>query len=184
MAKLFIGNATHQRREVFYRLDVDKNGAFNPNNKHAPRKIVVEAGRQVFIGDLHTAQCTSIIEQLARIGAMHAADGNRFTRGKTVPYVLNVDAYVPKRLLEQAHAHNRGVLTQSGADRRKRAAVAANDVVKKHVEESDATLKAFEVGVEQQPPEAGEEAPEGKPLEEGIRVEQPEETKSNRKNKK
>lgn len=181
MAKLFIANATHQRREVFYRLDVDKSGSLDPNDqRRAPRKITVEPGRQVFINDLHSAQATSIIEQLARIGATSAGDGNRFPRGRSVPYVLNVDSYVPKRLLEQAHAHNKGVLTQSGADRRKRAAVAANDVVKKHVEESDATLKAFEVGVEEQPPEPGEER-SGKLLEEGIIIEQPTSGKKTKK---
>lgn len=176
MARLFIANCTRHTRKVFYRLDVDKNGQIDPNDRfRAPREITVLAGKGSMLGDLHPSQITSIIDQLKPFGAREANDTGNLPR-HTVPYLLSSGAPIEARLILKVYKHNQGVLNDQGATRRRKAAIGSNEAVNRHMaEQTGEQLKLFEVVIEQQPVASDEAQPQGKPVEEGYRVVDPSE---------
>lgn len=176
MARLFIANCTRHPRKVFYRLDVDKSGQIDPNDRfRAPREITIMGGKGAMLGDLHPSQITSIIDQLKPFGAREANDTGNLPR-HTVPYLLSSGTPIEARLIMKVYKHNQGVLNDQGVERRKRAAIGSNEAVNRHMaEQTGEQLKLFEVAIEQQPVGADEAEPQGKPIEEGFRVTDPSE---------
>jgi hypothetical protein len=176
MARLFIANCTRHSRKVFYRLDVDKSGQIDPNDRfRSAREITVPAGKGAMLGDLHPSQITSIIDQLKPFGAREANDTGNLPR-HTVPYLLSSGAPIEARLILKVYKHNQGVLNDQGVTRRRKAAIGSNEAVNRHMaEQTGEQLKLFEVAIEQQPVAHDEAQPQGKPVEEGFRVVDPSE---------
>jgi hypothetical protein len=175
MSRLYIANVSTQRQVVCYRLDYGKDGELKDvNRKFEPAKQQdIEPGRQVQIGgDFHMSQITDIVDQLGKYGLIATADVPRLDR-RVHPYIYNIDRPVPRDAMEKVRANNLASLVVQGQERRKKAAVATNDIVQTTVasqfaqsgieaEPSDRTEVSFE---QEEQTEAGE-----KRVEEGFRV--------------
>lgn len=173
MAKLYVANPTRQRQVVCYRLDFNREGEREELRRFRPaRQQDIEPGRQMPLGnDMHQAQITDIVEQLARYGMIGVVDVPRMS-GR-VTYVYNIDKPVPAEVLRKVIAHNEQVMIADGRDRRMRAAVATNEIVQSTVanhfaqqgidqKPTDRTAVTFE---QQEQSERGE-----KTIAEGYRV--------------
>jgi hypothetical protein len=119
-----------QDQSVCYRLDFDKQGNFDPEDKYRSyRQEKILSGYQIPIGgDLHKAQLTSIIDQL-KVNGMCKFDEVSKTKSFTVPYIYREDAEVPNEAIRRQRDINNGVHTKQGSDRRKAAAVGVSQAV-------------------------------------------------------
>lgn len=176
MSRLFIANVTRQTHIVCYRLDFDSDGNKKDTNRRfePAKQQEVPAGRQVQIGgDFHPHQITDIVDQLSRYGLVGCVNVPRLDN-RVHPLIFNIDKAVPAKLMEQVRDHNEVVQTREGQLRRKKAAVATNDIVQQEVKKSftehgidaapaDTTEVTFE---QEEQSEAGE-----KRIEEGFRIE-------------
>lgn len=170
--KLYIANCTRQNQELYYRLDLDDEGAretqFRPANKQP-----IAPGRQVLVGGkaFLMTQVESIIKQLSVHGMIAVMEVPR-ARNKA-PYVFNIEKPVPESIIRDVMDINAGVLTVDGQVRRKQAAVAVNDLVSSTINEQFAAhgipkeaKQTVDVEFEQlEQSEAGERR-----IEEGYRV--------------
>lgn len=165
MSTLYIANCTRQTQQINYRLDINKDGVFAAN-KQPHKSLVVQSGKGAAIPGLHVSQCTHIIEQLQAVGGRDVVEKNRLPR-HIVPYLLSTDKAISEKLIREVWNHNRGILAEGGEERRRRAAIASNQMVQSHVAET-AEVQQFELEIEQQPdPDSpSEEAP----LAQGFRV--------------
>lgn len=173
--KLYIANVTTQLQIVNFRLDFRPDGARDDRIVIPPRATPpIPPGRQMPVGgDLANMDAAnSIIAQLVPYGLVMQMEIGKLPRREKITYVANVDREVSAEAIRAAHAHNTGVKIEDGALRRRRAAVAASDIVAKTVEEQsaqnglNAPMTGFDVSIEQEEQsEAGERR-----IEEGYRV--------------
>lgn len=167
--RLYVANCTRQRHVIYYRLDFDRDGNFSQSERQRSLKqISVDSGRQVTVGgDLHQSQAQSIMDQLAKHGAIGIEEikGGRLPK-QMIPFVMSVIGEVPAKLMKDIHSHNTEILFSQGKRRRAAAALTANKAVEQI---SQANVKEFEVEMEQLPPSDGEDEPEGPALAEGYR---------------
>jgi hypothetical protein len=155
--RIFIANTTEQEQLICYRVDFNKDGSpkdavrrFQP-----ARQQSIKGGSQAQLGgDMHKAQIDAIVEQLGVYGLIHVDDVARMPNRK-VPYVYNLDGYVPADIMRRVMFHNGCVLAEDGKQRRAAAAVATNELVQHAVashfaankipeQPTDKTLVAFE----------------------------------------
>lgn len=154
MARLFVANCTRINKRVHYRLDFSA----DPARRTAPKSQDIPAGRQVCLGgDLNIDQIQTIIGQLNRFGMVGTVDLGRLPR-RQCPYLFNIDKEVSAAQIKAVVAHNNGVLTNEGADRRRRLAIAANN--------ASIGGNEFNYSIEQQ----DNEEQTGGRLEEGYRI--------------
>jgi hypothetical protein len=173
MAKLYIANTSQQTQTICYRLDVNDFGMPGVEMKFkAHRTQQIAMGRQEMLGsaDFTIDQIERIVQQLFRFGLVATAEAQagRLPRA-VVPYVFNVDRPVPGSVFHAVVEHNRLVQIDDGKYRRKAAAVAAANSVKKSLETNlginDDGME-LEVSIEQDnQSELGERT-----IEEGYRV--------------
>jgi hypothetical protein len=130
MARLWIANCTMQDQTVCYRLDFDKNGNYDEQDKFRsykqeklPTKMQISIG-----GDLHKAQMISIIDQLTKNGLTKFDEVSR-SKPFTVPYIYREDQRVPDEAVRRQRDINNGVYEKQGAQRRANAAVGVNKAV-------------------------------------------------------
>ena len=147
---LYVANATKLDQTVFYRLDFNTEGNAELSDRlRAARHFIIKPGRQAPVphGDMHESQVKSIISQLETYGAQDigTVGGGRFPRGKQIPLLLSQGKPVPAKMIEACHDHNQGVLGGQGTHRREQAALATDRMVQDQV---DATVKKFEVEIE------------------------------------
>lgn len=131
MARLFVANCTRQNKQVFYRLDFNEQGQKIARNDPA-KSQTIPAGRQINLGgDLHITQIETIIDQLKAYGMVGASE----VRGlkKPAPYIFNVDKAIKPDEIRMVMAVNNSHLIAQGRDRRRKAAIVANDMVTKVV---------------------------------------------------
>jgi hypothetical protein len=160
--ELYIANPTKQSRRINFRLDTGRDGSLvmDPRFRYH-RSIDVPAGKTVTIPGLeHVSQCDSIMRQLEKFGARQTTEKNRLPRA-VVPYLMSVNEPISPRMIAEVAAHNHGIKSAEGSNRRKAAAIAATDAIAKAVEEQqDAQGEVRNPGVEfiQQPdPETAEQ---------------------------
>ncbi len=167
MPRLFIANCTRQRQEVFYRLDFSSDGI--RLERQAPKKIVIESGRQTSLDLKHISQSNAIIDQLAKVGGRRVEEQGRLPK-KVIPYLLAQDKTVPIKLIEQVHAHNMGVLNETSEVRRKHAAIAGSEVVQQAVAAANGTINKFQAEVVQDTSDGAEMPRDAKPVDIGMEV--------------
>lgn len=130
MAKIWIGNCTMQDQVVCYRLDFDKDGNYDPEDKfRSYRQEKVRSGYQIALGgDLNKEQITSIIDQLKTYGLCKF---DEVSKSKTfvVPYIYREDAQVPNEAIRRQRDINNGVHQKDGTSRRQAAAVGVSQAV-------------------------------------------------------
>jgi hypothetical protein len=130
MAYLYVGNCTLQKQIVCYRLDFDKHGNLDAEDKfrgHKQEEIL--PGRQIQLGgDLHKAQIISIIDQLEKNG-MKRHDAVSKTTPFTVPYIYREDTPIPADAINRQRLINNGIHEKQGSERRQAAAVGVNKAV-------------------------------------------------------
>lgn len=143
--KLYIANCTRQNWVVHYRLDFTKDGELDPRRQNQPAKqMTIAPGRQVLIpGADHISQIDDVVNQLQRYGMVGVKDvpGLKTTVKKfdpsslaITPLVFNVDAPVPANVFQMVQDVNARIQTGQGQERRRRAAVAVNEIVQHKVE--------------------------------------------------
>jgi hypothetical protein len=180
MASLFIANCTPQTKEIYYRLDFDIDGKKKDTNRRfePAKKQTIPPGKQAVIGStgMHPMQIQDIVDQLARYGLHGVTDLTRRDPLTVVPMVFNVERPVPKQIMERVVEENKLALVNQGKERRRKAAVGANEIVQHtlaaqmaaagmNAEPTDES-QGVEVAFEQlEQSEAGE-----KRIEEGYRV--------------
>lgn len=132
--KLHVANCTRQNKIIFYRLDIDAEGAIHPLARHQPAKqMSVAPGQQVVLGgrDLTERQVDFLVAQIERFGGAAVSELPRLK--VPAPYLWNVDQPVTGDEIREAMALNNGILEQAGAARRKKAAIGVNSLVEKRV---------------------------------------------------
>jgi hypothetical protein len=150
--RLYIANCTKQNQVVCYRLDYDNKGELIELRKFMPaRQQDIQPGRQAIIGgDMHKTQIDDIISQLRVYGLIGVVDvqkddvpGRRIT-----PLVFNIDAQVPKNIIERVFYGNQNIMIEDGRERRQKAAVANHELVQTSVSQQFAA-----VGIDEPPAE-------------------------------
>lgn len=168
MARLYVLNASGQNRLVNYRLDytVDDQGRRTSERLVPYKSQMIPARQQMqFGGDLAPMQLQDIVQQLERTcGAVSVQAVRTAKRMGVVRMVWSTDVKIPRSICEDVVAHNMGLLSEQGAQRRERMALAADDQLNHLV---DRTTPKFEMEFEQVE-DASEDFPER--LEEGLRV--------------
>jgi hypothetical protein len=164
--RLYIANVTHQKQEVYYRLDfIDEgNAALRANNV---KKVMIEPGRQVTVGgDLMQEQAQLIMDQLSIYGGVGVEELSRLPASKRVAYLMSFGKEIPMRSIRMMDEHNKYLMTGEGDTRRRMAAIAAHPIVDQHID----NLKKLDVEMLEMPPEPGEPDPVGKPLDFGAHI--------------
>src|SRR5271156_3619434 len=134
MPYLYVGNATRQTQRVYYRLDFTNEGELIVGRSNMAAKWQdIPAGKQVPIGnkEMPMEAIKDIIAQLTEYGMVGVVDVNRGdlpARG-AVPYVFNIDAVIPSKVLQHVFDHNRGVLMHAGQELRQKAAIAGSQII-------------------------------------------------------
>lgn len=166
--RLYFANPTGQTRRYYFRLDFNDRGEFSEKMRtRSARFVQVESGKQNPLELQHLSQVQTIMDQLARTGAM-GAEELRNLPPQTVPVILQIAKPVTGDQIRFVNAHNMRVLSDQGRRLRQTAAISANDLVKDSIQ---TTLQKFTVEFEQI--DNPNEAPRGgKRLEEGIEVPQ------------
>jgi hypothetical protein len=131
-ATLYVANCTKQNAIVFYRTRFNEDGTPKDENRRfeAPKQMAIRSGRQEIIGqrNMPMVMAMEIITQLtSSLGLVDAEDVKR-THGK-IQFVFQLNKPVPAEIIRFADAQNKGELLLEGSLRRKRAAVAVNDLV-------------------------------------------------------
>lgn len=175
MAKLFIANVSKQIQIVCFRLDYGKDGELKDTNRRfePAKQQEIKPGQQVMIGgDMHMRQIEDIVGQLQPYGLVGALDAPRLK--SVAPLIFNIVNPVTTKTMEHVRDSNAELQTADGQERRKKAAVATNEIVQNTVaaqfaekgiqdEPADKTTVTFE---QQDQSELGE-----KTIAEGYRVE-------------
>jgi hypothetical protein len=129
---LYVANCTPQNAILYYRTRFNDDGTAKDENRRfeAARQQPIPTGRQTVFGarQMHMQQAMEIIGQLSKHGMMDAEDVKR-SRNQKIPFVFNLNKPVPAEVMKAAIATNSSILTAEGQLRRKRAAVAVNDLV-------------------------------------------------------
>jgi hypothetical protein len=153
--RLYLANPTRQEQIICYRVDFNKDGERLESDRtrfQPARQQPVPPGRQIQLGgDMHIHQIEDIIEQLKPYGLIGVTDVPRMDR-KVVPYIFNIDAYVPLKTFKEVMDHNSGIHIQDGQHRRAAAAVASSELVQQTI-----ANQLMQVGIEQPPAEAAVE---------------------------
>lgn len=137
MAKLYIGNCTHQQHDFNYR---------RPEMKSVLMQTIQAGGQVPLTGDLSTHDIASIIEQHAKYGLVSVSDIDR-----TKPFIglcYSIDKPISVENLRRGFMHNEAVLTQEGVKLREESAVALSNVI----EAQTGPLKSLEVSVQEVTP--------------------------------
>lgn len=130
---LYVANCTPQNAILYYRTKFNDDGSSRDlvRRYEAPNQMAVQSGRQVIFGNrkMPMQQAMEIIGQLSRHGMVDAEDVKRLANKQKIPFVFNLNRPVPIDVMQMAVAGNSGLAAMEGVDRRKRAAVAVNDLV-------------------------------------------------------
>lgn len=130
--KLFIANCSHQQQHFNYRM-LESTRSFEQ---------YVPIGQQIHISrtDLSQADVDYIVEQNRKYGWLSVDEAKNKLGDKNIPMVFSVDRPISSADMYRIINHNRGVLTQDGAERRKEAAVNAHHVISQIDPEAANTL--------------------------------------------
>lgn len=165
MPLLYIGNVTHQRHEVYYRLDFITQGSAAYRASMA-KKVSIEPGQQIPVGgDLLPEQAQIIMDQLSIYGGL-GVDELKKVPPKRITYLMSYGKAIPAKLIHMADEHNKYLMANEGDLRRRNAAIAAHPVVDNQID----NLKRFDVEMIEVPPEAGDPDPVGKPIDFGAHI--------------
>lgn len=149
MSRLYIVNCTGQNREINYRLDftVDDKGNRTDNRMVPYKRQTIPARQQQQLGgDLHIQQIEEIISQLEPLGAVAASEIKTAKAKGVVRLVFSLDRPVPLPICKDVFQHNIEELSDEGAQRRERLALAADTTLTNMV---DKTPAKFEMEFEQ-----------------------------------
>ena len=147
MQKLYIANCTRQHQTICYRLDFDRDGTRMPNpQQRMPLEERIAPGKQEPLsgGELHENAIAHIIRQLTPFGLLHVKETSR--QDGVCPWVYDLDRPVAPEIIAEVFAYNQGVRSEEGKERRRLAAVAANEFLNDKAGEQP---RALEVSVEQ-----------------------------------
>lgn len=164
--RLYIVNCTGQNREINYRLDytVDDMGRRTSERMVPYKKQTVPARQQLqFGGDMVPQQIEEMVSQLEALGACPAHEIKTAKAKGPVKLVYQLDKPVSLPILKDVFSHNIEQLSDEGAKRRERLALAADITLGNML---DKTPAKFEMEFEQV--ESDDDLP-GR-LEEGLRV--------------
>lgn len=152
MSKLYVANVMRQTALVYYRLDIGSDGGMLQNTRfREPKFQSIPSGRQIPLGgDLHISQIEDIINQMNTYGMVGTVEIDRM-RG-IVPYVYSIDTPVSQRDIQKGLDHNAGIRVTQGQERRKKAAVAANDVLINRITEDQLSQGVETTAAEEPPP--------------------------------
>lgn len=127
MPDLYVANCTQQIQQCYFRRDFTAKGM--PEIQYRPpTQREIKPGQQVKILDgEHMNLVTSVTEQLQPYGLIGVADIPRAR--DVVPWIFNVDRAVTKGQIQAVMDHNSRVKLIDGKARRRKAAVASNDLV-------------------------------------------------------
>lgn len=171
MGYLHIANCTRQRQTIAFRLDINRNGELDPRMQNAAAKqqtietSPVRLMQAVVGGDLHPNQIEDIIRQLTPYGLVGVVDVPNNLVGFT-PLVFNIDAPVPERVMRAVYDYNQGIRIMEGGDRRRRAAIGANQALEGQLQPDMARPPEFDVEFEQEEVSENDE----KSISEGFHV--------------
>ncbi len=154
MAKFFIANCSQQRQIISYRLDYEPNGLPNELRRFVKAsetppippggQIALHGGRELDI----VTQIPHLITQLERIGLTAEKDIGRIEI--VTVYVYNIDQPVKETSIREVMEFNAGVRAREGANRRRAAAIAANNVLETNAAQAILPQpETFETSVEQ-----------------------------------
>ena len=164
MSKLYIANCTRQHQTIQYRLEFDKGGARLPNpQQRMPLEERIPPGYQALIsgGELHSNAVAHIVEQLKPFGLLHVQETSR--QHDVAPWVYELDKPVPSEIIEDVFSYNQGIRTEQGKERRRLAAIAANEILSAQTGEDP---RALELSFEQLDQSEHQESR----IEEGYRI--------------
>ena len=173
MSRLFVVNCTAQNRQVYYRLDfaVDSNGNRMDAKMLPPKFLEIAAGQQVqFGGELFPGQAEQLIHQLEFSAGAVGLEEVRTAKAKGVVKLLwSLDKPVPRVICEDVKAHNMGMLTDLGFERRRNLAIVSDYGLREIASEMGNSQSA---GLEMEFESVGESDPEmtAPKLEEGLRI--------------
>lgn len=167
MTRLFIANCSRQKQIIYYRLDVNSDGAKNDLRRFQPAKQTpaIPAGRQHPFGDLHMDQIKDIIAQLTPYGLTEQKDINVLPP-RVIPYIYSLETPVQAEAIRVVDAHNTGILRFDGQRRREAAAIAAQSALANEASTINIPNSAFEATIEQEDAPVNDE----KRVEEGYRI--------------
>jgi hypothetical protein len=121
MPRMYIANGTSQRQRICYRLPETAKLIYQD----------IDPGKQVSVGGnnrmLNEIELGEVIKQLTPYGLLNVTEF-KGSRG-VVPYLYNLDNPVTGAIFNRLLDHNTGVLVVTGAELRKTAAIAVNQVV-------------------------------------------------------
>lgn len=172
--KLYVANCTPHHQRVYYRLDFTNSGEVDAGARFKmPKSQDIRSGQQIIIGgDLHKTQIDDIVSQLNKFGMAGVSEIGRLRT--VVPYVFDIDKQISRKAIQSVVDHNRSIRSKEGFERRKKAAIAANDTLISRITEDQQLMETasedlpkFEVSYEQ---EDKPEGFEGEPIGEGFRI--------------
>jgi hypothetical protein len=149
MPTLYVANPTNQRQIVSFRLDINKSGEREINQRFQPaRQQDIPAGQQVVLGsrDMHENQITSIMDQLKPYGLFQVKELGSIKANDRVTYLCNIGLVVPPSAIRTAEMHNKRLKFEEGRQRRANAAIATDATVQQVVEQ-----QFLEKGIDAQP---------------------------------
>jgi hypothetical protein len=162
--KLYVANCTIQPHVFAYRLDFRAEGGLDLNPRlKAARQQPIASGRQIPVGgELHQSQVEELVQQLQAIGSVDVSEVKRIRAFTT--YVFSIGKPISENIIRYVYNTNVNLKVAEGAQRRTRAAVAANEALVQKISDDP---HQFAVEIEQEEvSEAGE-----KPIAEGFNVE-------------
>ncbi len=167
---IHLRNCTAQHQVVTYRLDIKDEHRATLADRRNFRRVDVKPWGTGFI-DVEKVMVQGVLDQLGRYGIQAEADVPNRLVG-VVPLIWNIAQPVDARAAQQVIEHNRSHKAKEGQDRRKKAAIAANNAVIQQLNETgqsiDAAPQGFEVELEQTVDSETEAT--GQRMEEGFRV--------------
>lgn len=173
MGKLYIVNCTAQNIGLNYRLDfaVDGNGNRMDGRNLQALHHPIGAGQQIVIGgrdELYPEHIARIIDQLEMSWGAFPVEAVRTAKAKgVVRMIYSVDRMVPRPICEDVIAHNIGFLSDQGAERRRKLAIAMDYQLREVSQEMGSVLPPnvrTEIELEQSADDSVNN------LEEGLRV--------------
>lgn len=169
MARLYVVNCTGQNRIINYRLDftVDDQGRRTSERMVPYKSQLIPARVQVpFGGDMHPLQISEIVSQIEMTcGAVNANEVKTAKRLGVVKLIWQEDRPVSRPICEDVIAHNMGLLSDQGEERRERLALVADQQLTNLLDKAPAKME-----LEFEQVEEDSDLPTSRRLEQGFKV--------------
>jgi hypothetical protein len=157
VVRIYVANCTLQNRTLNYRTDYDDRSVEPTRSRFLlPKSQPIASGRQQPLGgtDFMAQQVDDIVGQIQRLGGVLVLEVAKLKR--YAPYVINVGAPVPARIMEQVAKINSSVKMAEGRERRKNAAIAGSATLSMKIE---APVPEYTVEIEQLDVSEADETP-------------------------